>query len=226
MKYSIKIQTVKNVDEIEGVWTNTDYRNLLEAFDYTDTKSITDAELKEYLFMEITDFEPNEAAAILLNYKLSDVLNEGQIDSLSHEMLLDKISEEYPNIFLHATLFDINQLLYKAFNGTFPNAKATIIEFELTPLDDEAKEVEVTKEIVVKCLVQGFSPSNLINRLFPEQLESEATFTDAEGIIWNLIHKNNDYKIITSDYWIGKEDLISGDFEAEIAFSTEEDETE
>ncbi|WP_372744452.1 hypothetical protein [Lutibacter sp.] len=225
MKYNVKIHTVKTVDEIEGVWTNTDYKNLLEKFDYPDAKSITDNELKEYLFMAITDFEPNEAAAILLTYKLSNVLNEGQIDSLSHEMLLDKISEEYPNIFLHATLFDINQLLYKAYNGTFPNAKATIIEFELTPLD-ESKDIEITKEIVVKCLVIGFSPSNLINRLFTEQLESETPFTDAEGILWYLTNENNTFKLTTSEYWIAKEDVINGDFEAEIIFSTEEDETE
>jgi hypothetical protein len=35
--------------------------------------------LSELLSMAITDFEPNEAAAIVLDYKLSDSLNEGQI---------------------------------------------------------------------------------------------------------------------------------------------------
>ncbi|MBP8791927.1 MAG: hypothetical protein KBE41_09150 [Lutibacter sp.] len=223
MKYSIKIQNVKTIDEVEKAWSTTDYRNLLEKFDYPDTQSINDAELKDYLFMAISDFEPNEAAAVLLEYKLSDHLNEGQIDSLSHEMLLDKISEEYPNIFLHATLFDINQLLYKAYNGTFLNAKATVIEFELTPLD-ESKDFEVTKEIVLKCLVQGFSPSNLINRLFPDQLISDETFTDAEGIVWYLTNENNTYKLTTSEYWINKEDVINGEFDAEIAFSIDDEE--
>lgn len=223
MKYSIKIQNVKTIDEVEKAWSTTDYRNLLEKFDYPDTQSINDAELKDYLFMAISDFEPNEAAAVLLEYKLSDHLNEGQIDSLSHEMLLDKISEEYPNIFLHATLFDINQLLYKAYNGTFLNAKATVIEFELTPLD-ESKDFEVTKEIVLKCLVQGFSPSNLINRLFPDQLISDETFTDAEGIVWYLTNENNTYKLTTSEYWINKEDVINGEFDAKIAFSIDDEE--
>jgi hypothetical protein len=45
--------------------------------------------------MAITDFEPNEAA-IVLDYKLSDSLNEGQIQQISNDMLIDKISEEYP----------------------------------------------------------------------------------------------------------------------------------
>jgi hypothetical protein len=46
--------------------------------------------------MAITDFEPNEAA-IVLDYKLSDSLNEGQIQQISNDMLIDKISEEYPD---------------------------------------------------------------------------------------------------------------------------------
>jgi hypothetical protein len=51
--------------------------------------------------LSITDFEPNEAAAIVLDYKLSDSLNEGQIQ-ISNDMLIDKISEEYPEIAMQA----------------------------------------------------------------------------------------------------------------------------
>ncbi|MBQ0740794.1 hypothetical protein J9332_41620, partial [Aquimarina celericrescens] len=78
------------------------------------------------LFMAIPDFEPNEAASIVLTYKLSDQLNEGQIHSISHEMTNDKVAEEYPEPNLHYDLFNINQLLYKAYNGTFPNTEATL----------------------------------------------------------------------------------------------------
>jgi hypothetical protein len=62
--------------------------------------------------MAITDFEPNEAAAIVLDYKLSDSLNEGQIQQISNDMLIDKISEEYPET-MQAPLYHINQLLLK-----------------------------------------------------------------------------------------------------------------
>jgi hypothetical protein len=40
--------------------------------------------------MADTDFEP-ESAAIVLDYKLSDSLNEGQIQQISNDMLIDKI---------------------------------------------------------------------------------------------------------------------------------------
>lgn len=131
MKYKVTINNIKSVEELEQGWSTEDFKNLLELFAYTDTASIKDAELQDYLFMAITDFEPSDAASTLLTYKLSEELNQGQIDSLSHEMLLDKVSEEYPVIELHATLFKINQLLYKAYNGTFPNAKATILDFQI-----------------------------------------------------------------------------------------------
>ena len=71
MKYSIKIQNVKTIDEVEKAWSTTDYRNLLEKFDYPDTQSINDAELKDYLFMAISDFEPNEAAAVFEEFGFS-----------------------------------------------------------------------------------------------------------------------------------------------------------
>ncbi len=100
--------------------------------------------IEEILFMAISDFEPEEAATIVLNYKLSDFLNDNQIEQISHEMLIDKISEEYADISLHHQLFNINQLLYKAYNGTFPNAKATIVDFEIQPNEN------ITKETVLK----------------------------------------------------------------------------
>lgn len=220
MNYKILINNIETIDEIENSWSNNDYRQLLIQFDYTDTNILNDNELKEYLFMAISDFEPNEAAAILLSYKLSDHLNEGQIDSLSHEMLLDKVSEEYPVIELHATLFNINQLLYKAYNGTFPNAKATVLDFELIPTSNEAHKI--TKEVVLKALIHGLTPSALLIRLFEDQLKSESTFNDAEGIIWDLkTTETNSYKLITSTYWLSNDDFSTGEFEAEVIISEE-----
>lgn len=224
MIYSIKIKNITIIDEIEGAWTKNDFVQLLEKFEYPDAKNLKETELKEYLFMAISDFEPPEAAAILLDYKLGEVLNEGQIDSLSHEMLLDKISEEYPVIELHHDLFNINQLLYKAYNGTFLNAKCCIIDFEITSVN-KVEIVEITKEIVLKAISKGLSERCLIKRLFNDQLESETTFEEAEGILWKLtVQADGSYKAITSEYWIGKEDIVSGEFEAEVLITTDETE--
>jgi len=222
MQYNIIINSFSIVNEIEGVWSNKDYIELLEKFDYPDPQNINEAELRDYLFLAISDFEPDEAAAILLKHKLSNKLTISQIESLSHEMMDDKVSEEYADIRLHSTLFNINQLLYKAYNGTFPNSKATIIEFEMN-LKKGMVEVEITKEIVLKAFAQGLSDRAIINRLFSEQLKSESNFKDAEGIIWNLVSTSNKtYKITTSEYWLEKADFNMTEFTANIIIPSEE----
>ena len=146
MKFQITINSIQTVEQIENYWTDQDYIQLLEKFDYPDADKADKETLKELLLMAITDYEPSEAAAILLEYKLADRLSDDQIQQISHDMLLDKISEEYPEIDLHPPLFHINQLLFKAYNGTFPSAKASIIECSIEP--KSASDIEVTKEVV------------------------------------------------------------------------------
>jgi hypothetical protein len=214
MKYQIRINSANTVEEIKEYWSSEDYIQLLEKFDYPDADKTSENNLEELLLMAITDFEPNKAAAILLEYKLSDELNEGQIEQISNDMLLDKIAEEYPEISLHATLFHINQLLFKAFNGKFPNTKATIVEFSIDPLVKD-EQTEFTKEKVLKLLSSGLSESNLIKRLFGEQMTAGKTFPEAENILWELeTSDDRNFKLLTSDYWLSKGDMIAETFEA------------
>ena len=214
MKFSIKLNSAETVEEIENYWTNQDYINLLELYNFPDAKTIKPENLREMLFMAISDFEQNEAAEILLTYKLSERLNEGQIAQISNDMLLDKVCEEYPEIDLHFALFNINQLLFKAYNGKFPNAKATVVDFNL--VSEDGFEDEITKEIVLKSLNNGISDSNLIKRLFTEKMSTNEDFPEAEDIIWKLT-KNDDsnFTLITSEYWLNKDELIASEFEGE-----------
>ena len=221
MKYAIKIHKISTVDELPDAWKIEDYKELLERFDFKDAESGNLEELKEFLFMAIADLEPNEAAAIVLDYMLSDELNENQIEQLSHEMLLDKITEEYPEIHLHLKLYNTNQLLYKAFNGKFPNTKATIVDFEISPLGNADKEI--TKEIVLKCFAKNVDNHNVANRLFGNQIKGEEAFEEANHVIWDLQQKDANYRMITSDYWMGKDEFINQEFEATIELFEEED---
>lgn len=213
MKYKVEIQNIEIVDEITNYWTNEDYVYLLEKFEFADAKSIKPENLLEYLKMAISDFEPKDAAKILLEYKLSEDLTEGQIDQISNDMLLDKVCEEYPEIHLHAKLFHINQLVFKAYNGTFPNAKASIIDCSFEAIDAKEK-TKITKEMALVLLKDGLSGSNLIKRLFEAQLNQEVQFPDAEGIVWYLESEDNvNFKLTTSEYWISREDIKASEFE-------------
>jgi len=212
MKYAVKINSVKTIDELEASWNNDDFMELLRRFDYPDAGNVKQNELKDFLFMAITDFEPTDAAMIILDYKLSEILNEGQIDHLSHEILREKVSENYSDIYIHKLLFAVNQLLYKAYNGKFPYAKATVVEFEMRAEHND--ETEITKELALKALRLSLSESNLINRLFKEQLEGNAPFPEAEGIIWDLQNKGNfQFIMTTSEKWLKKEDFRNLEYE-------------
>lgn len=211
MKYNVQINAIESLDEIANYWTENDYRQLLELFDFPDSNSIKTENLPEMLQMAITDFEPAAAARVLLQYKLSEHLSDGQMDQMAHEMLLDKISEEYPEISLHYALYNINQLLFKAFNGTFLNTKATRIDFTIS---DNDSETPIAKAGILRLLQHALSPNNLLVRMFEAQLATNVDFPDAEHIVWELkTTDNQNFEMITSEYWLSREDVVRGEFE-------------
>jgi len=213
MNYQINIKRVDNVNEVEGYWTDEDLIQLLEKFNYPDGATALKKNLPELLEMAISDYEPSDAAEIVLTYKLSEELNEGQIQQISHNMLIDKVCEEYPEIQLQGTLYNVNQLLYKAYNGKFPNAKASVVHFSMTPTDSEVKDL--IAENVLKLLNNGLSDRNLIKRLFEDQMSQNIPFPEAEGIIWELKTTDNiNYSLVTSENWLNKEDFIKSEFES------------
>lgn len=213
MKYNIKINSIKTVDEIKDYWTNEDYLQLLEKFNFPEAGTAKKETLHELLLMAITDFEPKEAAIIVLTHKLGEILTEGQIEQISNDMLIDTVCEEYPEIELQYALYNCNQLLYKAFNGTFPSANATLIDCSITPVDADS-EVEITKEIMLKLFSNGLSDRNILKRLFGEQMDENAPFPEAEGIVWELKTKDNsNFNIITSTNLLKDADFPALEFE-------------
>ena len=218
MKYIITIEEVQTVDEIKEFWTNEDYVQLLEMFDYPDADDTGSESLRELLFMAIADFEPSEAAGIVLKYKLGEKLTEGQIGQISNDMLLDKVCEEYPEMELQAPLFHINQLLFKAYNGKFPSSSATIIKCLINSQD--VPEKNLNKEMILRILNDGLSERNIVKRLFEEQMKGNLEFPEAENIIWDLQNPERDkYRITTSWNLIKKEEIISSEWEGELTVS-------
>lgn len=222
MNVQVKIISIKTVNEFDFYWTNDDFIQLLDKLNLPDADKAKPEELKDLVYMALTDFEPNEAAEIILTYKLGETLTAGQIQTIAHDMTEEKVAEQYADPFFHYDLFNINQLLFKAYNGTFPNTEASIIVIELT--DAEGGTVEVTNEILTKALSISLSDRSIIKRLYEDQMEGLVEFGDAEKILWKFQDKgNNTYEIITSRYWIDKEDIEQGEYEATIKFFEEKD---
>jgi hypothetical protein len=215
MQFQVKINDVKNTDELEGAWSLSDFKKLLSRFEVPDADTLKDSEVKEFLFMAINEFEPREAAREVLEYKLSDHLTDGQIDNMSLEMLEQKLAEKYTEIDLHKSLFEVNQLLYKAYNGKFPHIQVNVIDFEMKSKDNA--DVEINKELVLKALVHGLSDNNLLLRLFGDQLDGKVPFPEADGIVWALNDKGSGrYELITSEKWLTKDEIEKTEFECEV----------
>jgi hypothetical protein len=220
MEVEVKIVKLKTVNHLDNYWQQEDYIKLLEEFDYPKGKELKEEERLDFLFLAIADFEPAEAAEIILKYKMSDKLSDGQIQNLAHEMLIEKVAEQYPEPAYHYDLFNINQLLRKAYNGKFPETEALVIKARLR---GENVETDLSEERLLKSLSAGLRDSNLILRLFGDQVAGSVPFGDAAKVIWDY-HQTGDseVEIITSQKWIEKEDFEKTDFKAELAFFSEE----
>ena len=222
MNYQTRIKRIDTVNEVEGYWSDDDLIQLLDRFNYPDGATAEKKNLPELLEMAISDYEPSEAAEIVLQYKFSEELNEGQIQQIAHNMLIDKVCEEYPEIQMQGRLFHVNQLLFKAYNGKFPNAKASVMHFSMVPEEDNGGKI-LTKENVLKLLNNGLSDRNLIKRLFNDQMSQNIPFPEAEGIIWELnSNDTNNYTLVTSENWINNEDLINLEFDSVLEEIVEE----
>lgn len=220
MNIKVKIISIKSVNELSFYWSNDDFVQLLDKMNLPDADKLKPDELKEMLYMAITDFEPDEAAEIVLSYKLGDQLNAGQIQTIAHDMTDEKVAETYADPSFHYDLFNINQLLFKAFKGKFPNTEASVIQMHLT--SDEA--IDVNNEILTKAVSQSLSERSIIQRLYEDQVMGRVDFGDAAKIIWTYTAKeNNTYEIVTSKYWIEKEDIEMTEYEATIQFFEEKD---
>ena len=209
MKSSFKVERLhfKTINELPNAWTNQDYTNILEIMEYSDVSEMKPEELKEMCLMSLTDYEPEDAAKIVLAYIFKDRLNKGQIENISNEMVDERMWEEYADLSLHEAFFNVNQLLYEAFNGEFPRPEAVNFQVKVTGTQKDGMEVlkDSPEAPLIRLLVAGMPQNTLIYRLFEEQVDGDR-FTDAKDIIWQLKIEEIDgnerlFDIISSSYW-------------------------
>lgn len=221
MKFHYSLQPIKFeiIGELPNAWSNDSYIALLDVMEYGDTSDLSPQELKEMCMLSLSDNEADEAAKIVLQYIFENRLNAGQIDNLSHEMIDEKVWEEYAELSMHEELFNATQLLYEAYNGKFPHPEAVRYTVNITckePMGMRVFEKEA-ETALLRLLVQGMPENTLIHRLFDEQLEG-GDFADAKDIIWQFKKeatgdKAMRFELISSTYWL--HDLkYAEDFEA------------
>lgn len=225
--FKVEILSFNTINELPDSWLKSDYLALLSNMDYANPEEIKDAELKEMTMMSITDFEPAESAKIILDYVIEDRLTDGQIENLSHEIITEKLWEEYPVLSLHPDLFRATQLLYQAYNGKFPRTEA--VQFQMKITGDIAIFEESPEAPVVRLLAAGMSDHSLIHRLYDDQVKG-TTFEDAKNILWQVktIAKDETsvtYDIVSSSYWLDEikyADTYEAESHADVAVEEED----
>ncbi|MGB7395255.1 MAG: hypothetical protein WA913_12755 [Pricia sp.] len=207
LHYTLIPMEFKTIEELPLAWNDEDYKKLLDEMDYGDTSDLSPQELQEMCLLSLADNEPDEAASIVLQNIFGERLNQGQIDNLSHEMIDEKVWEEYAELSMHEEFFNATQLLYKAFNGKFPHPEAVRFKIKVSAKEKVGMDVfkEDTETALIRLFVQGMPENTLINRLFDEELKA-GEFKDAKDIIWQHSQETDGensltFEIISSTYW-------------------------
>ncbi|MGB5646237.1 MAG: hypothetical protein WBM55_03875 [Muriicola sp.] len=186
-KYTIQLLELKEIHEIPQVWTEDELRKLLQFVEYDDVQEIPVNELKDMACLALTDFEVEEAAVKVLEFRIGDRLNKGQRQNLAIELQDDKIWEEYSDLSLHEELFHVSCMLYWAFPKNFKEPDIARLKLSIKSLTPESGKniANLTAAFITRVLNDGMDKHNLLNRLFDESLEAN-TFVEAEDIIWQF----------------------------------------
>ncbi|HEX8330876.1 MAG TPA: hypothetical protein VF629_25315 [Hymenobacter sp.] len=208
LKFTVERLSFATLSELPNSWQNEDYKALLKRMNYDNPDDINEAELREMCLMSFTDLEPREAAEVVLGYLFPEALNAGQIENLSHQMLTEKLWEENPELPLHKGFYQATELLYTAYNGTFPRAQAVQFAVKCTAENPEDLAVfaDAPAAPLLRLLAQGLPDSALLNRLFSTQLEGPA-FAEAPAILWQLATKESEptsrtFEVVSSTNWL------------------------
>jgi hypothetical protein len=206
-EFEVEILSFNTISELPNAWLDADYLGLLSKTDYENPEEIKPAELKEMCMMSLTDFEPADAAQIVLEYLAGAELSHGQIENLAHQLITEKLWEENPRLSLHQIFFNATQLLHDAFNGTFPRTEAVHFQIRITAMNAEDLKIfeENPEAPLLRLIARGMSERSLVNRLFGDQIDGPR-FEEARDMIWQLhtkeiTHTSVIFDIVSSAYW-------------------------
>ncbi len=208
-RFSVRVLEFTQLEEIAGSWTASDFSRLLGRMEIDDTAGLSSSDLREMCVLSLQDREPRAAAALLLEDRLGDALNKGQIQNISLEMLDEKLWEEYADMPLHERFFYAASLLHQAFPSVVPQPDAVDVRLEVRSLDPDAQSIlaePLHESFVVRLLADGMQDSSSLKRLFGDALAGRA-FPEAASIAWIVESERIDaatlgLRVIGSGSWL------------------------
>lgn len=207
-QFQVSVHDLTSLSELEGAWTPQTYRALLQSLGFGQAKETPDNELKDMVLMSLEDLAPAEAAEALLEYQFPEELNRGQRQNLSHQMVSEKLWEEYSDLSLHEGFFNLASLLNLAFPSDCPKPDAIKVLLKVAAGNEDSEKIlggPLKEAFLVRLAADGMKSRAILHRLFDEQLQGEH-FPEAEFIIWNSHSQPSDGKtvditITSSGHW-------------------------
>ena len=216
--FHVKVVELKKVFDMPGSWGEDDYRNLLNQLEIEDVDEMSGEDLLEILFMGLQDLELEQAADLVLAYKLPGKITPGSRRNIIEDLLEGQHPwEEAADIGIHANIFAATVLLNKAFPRTYGKPDMMKLTLQIEALKPEAKKLLLLSPkaaFVTRLLADGMDERSILERLFDEQLASHS-FPEAESIVWFAEYEESpapdgDATLLTvysSEHWL--EDMES-----------------
>jgi hypothetical protein len=211
-KYVAQVMEYEEIHEMPGAWMAKDFLGLLDHIEYDDAASIPPEELKDMACLALTDFEVEEAAIKILEFRFGETLSKGQRQNLAEELKEDRLWEEYSDIEMHEELFNVGCLLNWAFPKHFSTPDIVKLTIKVIALNKESASnlLKPTTSFLSRLLNDGMEGNNIMARLFGANIKSNH-FPESEHIIWKFEESgsasdanSNTFTIYTSFNWVAK----------------------
>ncbi|MCA9034808.1 MAG: hypothetical protein KDA91_06760 [Planctomycetaceae bacterium] len=223
--FSIAVDRIEELTELDGSWQPAEYVAILEALDVEGAADFAADELRDMCLFALQDLEASEAAAVLLRHKLGKHLTDGQIRNYSVDSQHERLWEKSADLEFHHTMFAIASLLNCVNGMIFPAPDAMRVSLSIQ-CSDPAQLTQFSgsmdRALLVRMLSEAMDNRAILNRLFGEQIAT-GVIADANGIIWavdvdgqhdDVVHLN----ITSSAYWLdGIRETRTFEWESELA---------
>lgn len=203
----VAVTNFEELAELEGDWTSAEFVALLEELDVDGASELSESEALEMCLLALADLEPEDAAAVLLTYKLREDLTDGQIRNFSNECQFERLWEQSSEMNLHRKMFAVASLLVKVNEQQFPTPDAVRVTLQVECSSAQASVLKspVAPATILQMLAAGMDDHAVLKRLFQEQLEG-GSFPEAPYIVWNATSTPNtagvELTVTSSGYWL------------------------
>lgn len=191
-KYKVRVLEMKEIKQMPEGWTKDQYIELLKFLEADDPEAIPRDELRDMAGMALIDFEPEEAAEKLLEFRFGDSLNAGQRENIAVDARRQALWERYSDVAFHREMFNVGDLLHLAFPKKFREPNAARIKLEVKALNPDSTEAlqNADSAFAARMLAHGMDEHNTMIRLYGDKIEGDS-FPEAESIIWRLDHPDS-----------------------------------